>query len=66
MGKPKTLGSLFKKKDGSHSEVNTDIPLATEIETLMIDERPSKCPRIQPEEMDATALQCDPGLHSQI
>jgi hypothetical protein len=29
-------------------------------------ERPSKCPRIQPEEMDATTFQPDPGLRPQI
>ncbi|XP_062152108.1 uncharacterized protein LOC133860537 [Alnus glutinosa] len=66
MGKPKTLDSFFKKKDESHSTVNTDTPLAIEIEALVTDERPSKCPRIQPEEMDATIFQCDPGLRRQI
>jgi len=30
------------------------------------DERPSKCPRILPEEMDATSLQRDPGKRPQI
>lgn len=66
MGKPKTLDSFFKKKDESHSKVNTDTSLTAEIEDLVTDERPSKCPRIQPEEMDATVFQRDPGLRPQI
>jgi hypothetical protein len=66
MGKPKTLDSFFKKKDESHSKVNTDTPLATEIEALVTNERPSKCPRIQPGEMDATTFQRDLGLCPQI
>ncbi|XP_062170423.1 uncharacterized protein LOC133876156 [Alnus glutinosa] len=66
MGKPKTLDLFFKKKDESHSKVNTDTPLATEIEALVTNERPSKCPRIQPGEMDATTFQRDPGLCPQI
>jgi hypothetical protein len=66
MGKPKTLDSFFKKKYESHSKVNTNTPLATEIEALVTDERPSKCPRIQLEEMDATTFQRDPGLRPQI
>jgi hypothetical protein len=58
---------FFKKKDESHSEVNTDTPLATEIEALVTDERPSKCPRlIQHKETDVTTFQRDPGLHPQI
>lgn len=70
MGKPKTLDSFFKKKDASQSEVSTcthlERPLATDLEALVTDERPSKCPRIQPEEMNATFLQRDPGLRPQI
>jgi hypothetical protein len=68
MGKPKTLDSFFnKKKNESHSEVNTDTPLVTEIEALVTDKRPSKCPRlIQLEEMDATTFQRDSGLCPQI
>jgi hypothetical protein len=67
MGKPKTLDLFFKKKKNeSYSEVNTDTPLATEIDALMTDESPSKCPRIQLEEMDATTLQRDPRLRPQI
>jgi hypothetical protein len=66
MGKPKILDSFFKKKYESYSKVNTDTPLATEIEALVTDERPSKCQRIQPEKMDATIFQRDPGLRPQI
>jgi len=37
------------------------------IRSLVTDEHPSKCPRlIQPEEMDATIFQHDPGLRPQI
>ena len=68
MGRPKTLDSFFKRKEVSQSEVNTplDRPLATNIDAPMIEERPSKCPRIQLEEIDATSLEPDPGLRSQI
>jgi hypothetical protein len=50
------------------SEVNTslDIPLATDLNAPVTDERPSKYPRIQPEEIDATSLEYDPGLRPQI
>jgi hypothetical protein len=67
LGKPKTINSFFKKKDVSHSdtaaapnsEVNTplDRPLATNLNALVTDERPSKYPRIQPEEMDSPSLE---------
>jgi hypothetical protein len=76
MGKPKTINSFFKKKDVSHfntaaapdSEVNTplDRPLATDLNAPVTDERPSKYPRIQPQEMDATSLEYDPRLCPQI
>jgi hypothetical protein len=50
------------------SEVNTplDIPLATDLNAPVTDERPSKYPRIQPKEMDATSLEYDLGLRPQI
>ncbi|XP_059429354.1 uncharacterized protein LOC132163185 [Corylus avellana] len=70
MGKPKTLDSFFKKKDASQLKVSTcthlEKPLATDLEALVTNERPSKCPRIQPEEMNATFLERDPGLRPQI
>jgi hypothetical protein len=56
---------FFKKKDASHLKVNSDTylnrPLATDLNVLVTDERPSKCPRIIPEEIDVTSLQHDPG-----
>ncbi|XP_062145907.1 uncharacterized protein LOC133853901 [Alnus glutinosa] len=59
-----------KKKYASHSEVNSDTPLnrplATDLNASVTDERPSKCPRILPEEIDATSLQRDPGKRPQI
>jgi hypothetical protein len=65
MGKPKTIDAFFKKKDVSHSEVNTPPP-ATNIDTPIPEERPSKCPRIQPKEINTTSLERDPGLCLQI
>uniref|UniRef100_A0A2N9FWH9 TTF-type domain-containing protein n=1 Tax=Fagus sylvatica TaxID=28930 RepID=A0A2N9FWH9_FAGSY len=46
-------------------EVNTP-PSATNIDTSIPEERASKCPRIQPKEIDTTYLECDPGLRPQI
>jgi hypothetical protein len=70
MGKPKTLDSFFKKKYPSQSEVNTSThlerPLGMNLEASVTDEHPFKCPRIQPEEVNATFLQRDPGLRPQI
>ena len=68
MGKPKTLDSFFKRKEVSQSEVNTplDKPLATNIDALVMDKRPSKCPRIQLEEIDAISLEPDHRLRLQI
>jgi len=70
MSRPKTIDSFFKKKDASHSEVNSDTPLnrplATDLNASVTDERPSKCPRILPEEIDATSLQRDPGKRPKI
>jgi hypothetical protein len=37
MGKPKTLDSFFNGKYENHSKVNTDTPLAIEIEALVTD-----------------------------
>jgi hypothetical protein len=55
MSRPKTIDSFFKKKYASYSEVNSDThlnrPLATDLNASVTDERPSKCPRILPEEM---------------
>jgi hypothetical protein len=56
MGKPKTIHSFFKKKDASGSEANAS----------MTEEQPSKVPKIQPEEMNATSLERDSGLRPQI
>ena len=60
MGKPKTLDSFFKKKDESQSKANR--PLATNIDAPVIDECPSKCPRIQLEEIDHDATSLEPNL----
>uniref|UniRef100_A0A2N9HA84 TTF-type domain-containing protein n=1 Tax=Fagus sylvatica TaxID=28930 RepID=A0A2N9HA84_FAGSY len=39
---------------------------ATNIDTSIPEEHPSKCPRIQPKEIDTTSLERDPGLRPQI
>jgi hypothetical protein len=65
MSRQKTIDSFFKKKNASLSEVDSDTllnrPLATDL-----NERPSKCPRILPEEIDVTTLQRDPRKRPQI
>jgi hypothetical protein len=68
MGKPKTLDSFLKRKEASKSEANTplDRPLATNIDAPVIDEHPSKCPRTQLKEIDATSLEPNIGLRPQI
>jgi hypothetical protein len=70
MNKQKTIDSFFKKKYASHLDVDSDTPLnrslATDINASMTDEWLSKCPRIHPEEIDATYLECDIGKRLQI
>jgi hypothetical protein len=65
LSRQKIIDSFFKKKNASHSEVDSDTllnrPLVTDL-----NEWPSKCPRILPEEIDATTLQRDPGKCLQI
>ena len=67
MSKQKTIDAFFKKKYVSNSEFRT--PVATEknvaidlnVDTSMHDEHPSKCSRIQSEEIDR-----DSGSRKQI
>ena len=61
MSKWKTIDAFFKKKDFSNLEIRTPIVLETNVDISMPDEHPSKCSRIQFEEID-----CDPGSRKQI
>ena len=67
MNKRKTIDAFFKKKDVSNLEFRTpvaiEINVAVEINvnTSMSNEHPSKCSRIQFEDID-----CDPGSRKQI
>ena len=61
MSKRKIIDAFFKKKDVSNSEFKTPVAIEINVDTLMPDEHPSKCSRIQSEEMD-----CYPGSHTQI
>ena len=61
MSKQKIIDAFFKKKDVSNSEFKTPVAIEINVDTLMPDEHPSKCSRIQSEEID-----CNPGSHKQI
>ena len=61
MSKRKIIDAFFKKKDVSNSEFKTPVAIEINVDTLMPDEHPSKCSRIQSEEID-----CNPGSHKQI
>ena len=61
MSKRKTSDAFFKKKDVGNSEIRTPVAVETNINTSMPDEHPSKCPKLQFEEIN-----CDPGSRKQI
>ena len=61
MSKRKTIEAFFKKKDVSNSEIRTPVAVETNVNTSMPDEHPSKCPKLQFEEIDH-----DPGSRKQI
>ena len=54
MSKWKIIDTFFKKKDVSNSEIRTPVTVETNVDTSMSDEHPdpSKCSRIQSEEID--------------
>ena len=62
MSKWKTI-AFFKKKDVSNSKIRTHVAVETNVDTSMPDEHPnpSKCSRIQSEEIDR-----DPRSRKQI
>ena len=57
------IDAFFKKKDVSNLEIRTPVTVETNVDTSMPDEHlgPSKCSRIQSEEIDR-----DPGSRKQI
>ena len=54
MSKRKTIDAFFKKKDVRNLEIMTLVVVETNVDTSMPDEHPdpSKCSRIQSEEID--------------
>ena len=61
MSKRKTIDAFFKKKDVSNSEIRTPMAVETNVNTSMPDKHPSKCPKLQSEEIDR-----DLGTRKQI
>ena len=61
MSKRKTIYTFFKKKNVSNSEIRTHVAVETNVDTSMPNEHPTKCSRIQSEEVDR-----DPRSHKQI
>ena len=61
MSKRKTIDAFFKKRDVNNSEIRTPVTVETNVNTSMPDEHPSKCPKLQVEEIDR-----DPGSRKQI
>ena len=61
MSKRKIIDAFFKKKDVSNSEIKTPVAVETNVNTSMPDEHPSKCPKLQFEEIDH-----DPGSRKKI
>ena len=50
----KKIDAFFKKKDVSNSEIRTHVAVETNVNTSMPDEHPSKCPKLQFEEIRIT------------
>ena len=61
MSKQKTIDAFFKKKDVSNSEIRTHVAVETNVNTSMPNEHPSKCPKLQFEEINR-----NPGSRKQI
>ena len=61
MNKRKTINAFLKKKDVSNSKFRTLVAIEINVDTSMPDKHPSKCSRIQSEEIDR-----DPGSRKQI
>ena len=52
MSKRKTINAFFKKKYVSNSKIKTPVAVETNVDISMPNEHPSKCSRIQSEEID--------------
>ena len=52
MSKRKIINAFFKKKDVSNSKIGTHVAVEINADTSMPNEHPSKCLRIQSEEID--------------
>ena len=61
ISKRKTIDAFFKKKDVSNLEIRTHVAVETNVDTSMPNEHPSKCPKLQSEEIDR-----DPRTRKQI
>ena len=61
MSKRKTIDAFFKKKNVSNLEIRTPVAAETNVNTSMPDKHPSKCPKLQFEEINR-----DPGSRKQI
>ena len=49
MRRRKTIDAFFKKKDVNNLEIRTHVVVETNVDSLMLDEHPSKCSKIQSE-----------------
>ena len=64
MSKRKTIDAFLKKKDVSNSKfrtsmaVETNVTVEINVDTSMLDEHPSKCPKLQFEEIDRDPRSC--------
>ena len=61
MSKRKTIDAFLKKKDVSNSKFRTLVAVEINVDTSMPDKHPSKCSRIQSEEINR-----DPRSRKQI
>ena len=61
MSKRKTIDAFFKKKDVNNSEIIIPVAVETNVNTSMLDEHPSKCPKLQFQEINR-----DSGSRKQI
>ena len=59
--KRKKIDAFFKKKYVSNLEIRTHVAVETNVNISMPDEHPSKCPKLQFEEINR-----DPGSRKQI
>ena len=61
ISKRKTIDAFFKKTYVNNSEIRTPMAIETNVNTSMLDEHPSKCPKLQFQEINR-----DSGSRKQI